>query len=102
MGLKRMAESVATCRFGEAGATNGLLHGLLDQTWIQVVPVLLCRSAWRYVLAKAWGMHHRSPTRRQILRMEAVNLLELPVQSLALASSQQCARSFGAEGYDGL
>ena len=47
-------------------------------------------------------MHHRSPTRRQILRMEAVNILERPVQSLALASSQQCARSFGAEGYDGL
>ena len=46
-------------------------------------------------------MHHRSPTRRQILLMEAVNLLELPVQGLALASSQQCARSFGAEGYDG-
>ena len=31
-------------------------------------------------------MHHRSPTRRQILLMVAVNLLELPVQSLALAS----------------
>ena len=105
MGRKRMAESVATCRCGETGATNGLLHGLLDQTWIQVVPVLLCRG--RILPAVALGKHPlpaplpigmavlsrqgmgqpcRSPTRRQILPMEAVNLLEVPVQSLALAS----------------
>ena len=108
MGRERMAERVATCRFGEAGAFNGLLHGLLDQTWIYVVAALLSRG--RVLPAVSLGKHplpaplpigmavlsrqgmgqdHRSPTSRQILLMEAANMLEMPFQSLALASGQQ-------------
>ncbi len=35
------------------------------------------------------GQHHSSPTRCQILLMEAANVLEMPIQSLALACGQQ-------------
>jgi hypothetical protein len=40
---------------------------------------------------QSMGQHHRSPTRRQILLMEAANILEVPFQSLTLASGKQRA-----------
>jgi len=92
MGRKRMAESVATCRFADAGASNGLLHSLLDQTWIQVVTSLLCRSRILPAVSlgehplpaplpigiavlpcQGMGQYHRSPPRPQILLLEAAN-----------------------------
>ena len=92
MGRKRMTESVATCRFADAGASNGLLHSLLDQTWIQMVTSLLCRSRILPAVSlgehplpaplpigiavlprQGMGQYHRSPPRRQTLLMEAVN-----------------------------
>jgi hypothetical protein len=115
MDRERMAERVATCRFGETGAFNGLLHGLLDQTWIQVVAALLSRgrvppaiSLGKHLLPtplpigmavfsrQSMGQHHRSPTRRQIPLMEAANILEMPAQSLAQALGQQRAAILAA------
>jgi hypothetical protein len=91
-----MAENVATCRFADAGASNGLLHSLLDQTWMQMVTSLLCRSRILPAVSlgehplpaplpidtavlprQGMGQYHRSPPRPQILLMEAVNILEV-------------------------
>lgn len=74
------------------GVCNGLLLGLLDQTWIVVVTALLCRgeilpavSLGKHPLParlpigtavlprQGMGQHYRSPPRRQTLLMEAVN-----------------------------
>ncbi|MFZ0407341.1 MAG: hypothetical protein WAM11_04420, partial [Cyanobium sp.] len=81
---------------------------LLDQTWIQGVAALLelvlvfpVVSLGKHPLPvplpisiavlsrQGLGQHHRSPTRRQILLMEAANILWVPFQSLALASGNQ-------------
>ena len=42
------------------------------------------------------GQHHRSPTRLQILLMEAANSLEMLLQRLAQASGQQRAAILSA------
>ncbi len=41
MSCKRMAECVATRWLGDPGLAGGFFHGLLDDGFLQVVPVLL-------------------------------------------------------------
>ena len=87
----------------------------MDQTWIQVVTALLCLG--RVIPVVLLGEHplpaqlpldnavfprqgirqnHRTPTRREMLLMETANSLEVPFQSLALASGQQRAAILAA------
>lgn len=86
---EQMAERVATHRFDEAGACCSMLHGFLDQTWIQGMAALLSGGRvlpsvplWQHPLpapaafgkailsCQSMGQPHGSPARRQILLME--------------------------------